>query len=720
MNVLCKAPSAGNVGRAACAVVLAVGLGLPPCGLAYAGEGSVAAGAISADAGASSIDAGVSAQALDKDALLDAARAADVGGVDALEKYLDGDELSDDELLGIDADALADIDAALADDIARLQRDVRERAGEAGAGDAVDGAGEPGEPGGADGADEATAADGAGACDAVDGAGEPGGADDADEATAADGAAPSRGGGAGGNAPSAASSAGDGTQAVSSQETSSQGTSSQGASSRDASSQGVSSQSGASRGASSQLTASKSESLKAAEAPGLSASVGDGADGNGAADAARDAETGDGGEEHPAYTYDGDTTLAPRAYPINLTTAKFIAVIGEPARALAEEHDLYASVMIAQAILESGSGGSGLSQPPYFNLFGIKGAYEGQSVTMSTQEDDGTGSYYTIDAAFRRYPSYAASLQDYAELLSKPFYAGARKQVAEDYVAACEYLQGRYATSTSYAASLRGIIEAYDLTRYDEPLGFELVDSYKAVVDVETGDVLAWGDAGVVEYADALGNDEPGDALSAGGLDAGVQGGDEQDADALDGGLDGGGRVRVAVEERGIADLVSAATGKLGQPYVWGGTGPLGFDCSGLVWSSYREALGVELPRTTYFMCLRGEDVDFANLRAGDLVFFDDGKGHANHVGMYLGEGCYLESTTGGVQVTAMEERTPTFAKRVLPMREVVPADDDAGAKPTAGLDAAAGLDVPSRLEAVLGGFFRLGARLGLLETEGE
>ena len=75
----------------------------------------------------------------------------------------------------------------------------------------------------------------------------------------------------------------------------------------------------------------------------------------------------------------------------NLETERFIAMIGEQARQIGQEHNLYASVMIAQAILESGSGNSQLAQAPYNNLFGIKGAYKGNSVTFNTQEDDGTG-----------------------------------------------------------------------------------------------------------------------------------------------------------------------------------------------------------------------------------------------------------------------------------------------------------------------------------------
>ena len=80
------------------------------------------------------------------------------------------------------------------------------------------------------------------------------------------------------------------------------------------------------------------------------------------------------------------------------TTISFIQTIGESARQIAAQNDLYASVMIAQAILESNSGQSKLSQAPNYNFFGIKGDYKGQSVTMQTWEDDGNGNSYTIDA----------------------------------------------------------------------------------------------------------------------------------------------------------------------------------------------------------------------------------------------------------------------------------------------------------------------------------
>ena len=155
----------------------------------------------------------------------------------------------------------------------------------------------------------------------------------------------------------------------------------------------------------------------------------------------------------------------------NLTTQQFIDAIGEDARDLCQKNDLYASVMIAQAVVESASGSSGLSCEPYNNLFGIKGSYEGKSVRMKTQEDDGKGNLETIVAEFRKYPSMTDSLQDYVGLLAgNSLYTPVKKSNTSSYTDACDYLQGHYATSTSYARTLKAYIDAYDLTQYDKPL----------------------------------------------------------------------------------------------------------------------------------------------------------------------------------------------------------------------------------------------------------
>ena len=159
----------------------------------------------------------------------------------------------------------------------------------------------------------------------------------------------------------------------------------------------------------------------------------------------------------------------------NLTTTEFIEEIGEAAREVGQEHDLYASVMIAQAILESGSGGSQLAQAPNYNLFGIKGEHEGKSVSFATQEDTGGGNMTTIQASFRAYDDYEDCFEDYAELLKEgisgnpDFYKGAWKTTTENYEEATAFLTGKYATDTSYNKKLNGLIETYNLTQYDHP-----------------------------------------------------------------------------------------------------------------------------------------------------------------------------------------------------------------------------------------------------------
>ena len=154
----------------------------------------------------------------------------------------------------------------------------------------------------------------------------------------------------------------------------------------------------------------------------------------------------------------------------NMTGKEFIEAIADYAQEVAEENDLYASVMIAQACLETGFGTSGLSASPYYNFFGIKGSYKGKSVTMATLEDSSSG-MYSINAAFRDYPSPKESLEDYADLLKTNFYRGAWKSNTDSYRDATRFLTGRYATDRNYYRKLNGIIEAYDLTQYDDATG---------------------------------------------------------------------------------------------------------------------------------------------------------------------------------------------------------------------------------------------------------
>ncbi|MFC0289915.1 glucosaminidase domain-containing protein [Bombilactobacillus bombi] len=148
----------------------------------------------------------------------------------------------------------------------------------------------------------------------------------------------------------------------------------------------------------------------------------------------------------------------------------FLNYLGLSAQRLANNNDLYASVMIAQALLESGWGTSGLAQAPNYNLFGVKGNYQGQSVDFSTQEDDGTGNLFSINSGFRRYPSYKESLEDYVRVLrsNEQLYGPVWKSNAKTYQDATRALTGHYATDTTYDQKLNSMIEKYDLTRFDQ------------------------------------------------------------------------------------------------------------------------------------------------------------------------------------------------------------------------------------------------------------
>ncbi len=154
------------------------------------------------------------------------------------------------------------------------------------------------------------------------------------------------------------------------------------------------------------------------------------------------------------------------------TQHEFLRLMAEEAVPIAKSNDLYPSVMIAQAVLESDWGESLLSQEAH-NYYGIKGDYKGETYTISTQEDDGTGTLYTIDSNFRKYPHYRSSLEDYAILMKKGvswdnlYYAGTWVSKTSSYKDATAHLQGHYATDTNYASKLNALIEQYQLTQYD-------------------------------------------------------------------------------------------------------------------------------------------------------------------------------------------------------------------------------------------------------------
>ncbi|MDO4903449.1 MAG: glucosaminidase domain-containing protein [Limosilactobacillus sp.] len=147
---------------------------------------------------------------------------------------------------------------------------------------------------------------------------------------------------------------------------------------------------------------------------------------------------------------------------------KFIQRIAESAQKVGQAYDLYPSVIIAQAALESNWGASGLSAAPYHNLFGVKGSINGKSVKQPTLEYTADKKPIRIDDDFRWYDSDYQSLCDYAEVLKDPIYAGVHRSQSSDYRAATHALVGKYATDPDYDRKLNQLIQAYDLTQFDQ------------------------------------------------------------------------------------------------------------------------------------------------------------------------------------------------------------------------------------------------------------
>jgi len=113
--------------------------------------------------------------------------------------------------------------------------------------------------------------------------------------------------------------------------------------------------------------------------------------------------------------------------------------------------------------------------------------------------------------------------------------------------------------------------------------------------------------------------------------------------------------------------VVGVAMSQLGTPYVWGGSAPGGFDCSGLVMWAYAQ-VGVSLPHSSYALYGMGVPVSRDQLQPGDLVFFDG----LGHVGIYIGGGQFIHAPHTGdvVKISSLGEgwyaATYVGARRIL------------------------------------------------------
>lgn len=107
--------------------------------------------------------------------------------------------------------------------------------------------------------------------------------------------------------------------------------------------------------------------------------------------------------------------------------------------------------------------------------------------------------------------------------------------------------------------------------------------------------------------------------------------------------------------------IVDYAYQFLGTPYLWGGTTPSGFDCSGFTQYVFKNAAGVSLPRTTYDQINVGVPVAYEDLQPGDLVF-----PHTGHVGIYVGGGQMIHAPSTGDVVKVSSVYKFYTARRVL------------------------------------------------------
>lgn len=110
--------------------------------------------------------------------------------------------------------------------------------------------------------------------------------------------------------------------------------------------------------------------------------------------------------------------------------------------------------------------------------------------------------------------------------------------------------------------------------------------------------------------------------------------------------------VRAPDSHASNGSLTSYARSLTGVPYKYGGSSPdTGFDCSGYVSHVFKRSLGISLPRKAQQISRQGQAVKLAQLREGDLVFFDTKNQSFSHVGIFLGNDRFIHAPSSGGSV---------------------------------------------------------------------
>ncbi len=129
--------------------------------------------------------------------------------------------------------------------------------------------------------------------------------------------------------------------------------------------------------------------------------------------------------------------------------------------------------------------------------------------------------------------------------------------------------------------------------------------------------------------------------------------------------------MRPAVSEAAADRAASHAAKMVGRPYHFGGATPSsGFDCSGLVQYSFRQA-GVALPHNTDQQRSASRPVKLSELRRGDLLFFDQEGKKSSHVGIYVGAGKFVHAPSSGKHVRRDRLDSPYWKKHLAGARRL-------------------------------------------------
>lgn len=169
-------------------------------------------------------------------------------------------------------------------------------------------------------------------------------------------------------------------------------------------------------------------------------------------------------------------SLSNNTVQASATSDAFLNKVGTQAQKTSKKYGVYASLMLAQAALESSWGNSTLSTRAY-NFFGMKAgtAWTGATYTARTAEQDSKGKTYYINAAFRKYSSYQDSFNDYGVKMRTTLdaygnlrYSATWLENASSVSKAADAIKAAgYATDVNYPSKLKRLIKTYNLTKYD-------------------------------------------------------------------------------------------------------------------------------------------------------------------------------------------------------------------------------------------------------------